>query len=1049
MNSEELLKPSVELMASYRKPSLFAQRMLETKNRRSIENEQYVAKKLIFGEKSNILSGPDAQSIHLENVQKLSSMTQEEIDYERSKLLREMDPALIQFIQSVKQNQSNALPAQLETLTEGNVNKSQEEESQCWKEPLPVKVLVNKGLHMDVVEHEKLKWMEDVPPPTDPTPRTPYAARFSFNGDLLPYIEQTPTEGLYHHGEEPERPGYTLQELMQLSRSSVLQQRLTAITTLGNILFKAGDYDCCLEKPLLSLVLDSELFLLLRFTVDDTVRSVSSAAVSALCNLIVNHLDEECLDRLLGISQIGLRQPLLYVHLDMKNNEITELKDTELLKVDVIKGALRTLLLPRFRYILTKMNPEPSEIVCILKTLTRIARHSYESALAIVTCTDLLSEVQSLLTTNQGRPYAEAMKLFRVIASHSQCVASQLMCGYSLVDLIQKIIYSETRDTAKALILECFFTWQTLLSYNLSHETLPSYMPVLQRLSQEHAGRTTIDSSRWDLEHAAALFSTLALALRADFSVAASVFPSIHLCSVKWLSQISASQNIRWSASKAIGAALHCIAVSFHNVDLTLRNEITSKVREFLKSSVFLHCVGKIKQYSWLLKSHSATVIESLPCLGSVPSLVCNESPYPLITGVASYLHSLSDAKVSEEFVHSSGIQSYFQEITKNLVQASVNHWYARLEINFLYTALCLYSQLQGHSEIDGELLHQLALVVACCVHTDDRYMLNELFGKIIFNPLLYSLDLSILSAQLENLNLGSADNLHLLTEAIQNLTNISSCYSSLLGLQNLTEQYPLITLISSPRGTETALPADWQFLPILHLYNCERQGEESVQMTLHSLQWVFIMETLRRQVVTATCTAARYCRLACVFVAGNDLFRDVQPWLLGTLQALLKNNSQLDFEKQIPGLTSVYDFYTQLVEQFVGVSYSDPVFGQYILIPLQQCHSVRFRKYIWTEQAAVLRLLSTPISQLVVPMKNFLEPLETDVHLLNVYLHALATGHVRENWSPVFYSIAVHHVSLYITVNADQTAAKSLLHKIEKLGNKDLQALLLNRVYS
>lgn len=51
--------------------------------------------------------------------------------------------------------------------------------------------------------------------------------------------------------------------------------------------------------------------------------------------------------------------------------------------------------------------------------------------------------------------------------------------------------------------------------------------------------------------------------------------------------------------------------------------------------------------------------------------------------------------QMSEEFLKSSGIQSYFLEITKNLVRESVNHWYARLEINFLYTALCLCSQLQ------------------------------------------------------------------------------------------------------------------------------------------------------------------------------------------------------------------------------------------------------------------------------------------------------------------------------------------------------------------
>jgi hypothetical protein len=46
------------------------------------------------------------------------------------------------------------------------------------------------------------------------------------------------TQALHHHGEEPERPGYTLQELLKISRSSVLQQRVLALTTLANILDK-------------------------------------------------------------------------------------------------------------------------------------------------------------------------------------------------------------------------------------------------------------------------------------------------------------------------------------------------------------------------------------------------------------------------------------------------------------------------------------------------------------------------------------------------------------------------------------------------------------------------------------------------------------------------------------------------------------------------------------------------------------------------------------------------------------------------------------------
>lgn len=42
--------------------------------------------------------------------------------------------------------------------------------------------LRNKGIHMDIVESEKLKWMEDVPSIMKPFPDSLYNARFDFEG---------------------------------------------------------------------------------------------------------------------------------------------------------------------------------------------------------------------------------------------------------------------------------------------------------------------------------------------------------------------------------------------------------------------------------------------------------------------------------------------------------------------------------------------------------------------------------------------------------------------------------------------------------------------------------------------------------------------------------------------------------------------------------------------------------------------------------------------------------------------------------------------------
>lgn len=44
--------------------------------------------------------------------------------------------------------------------------------------------------------------------------------------------------GLHHHGQEPDRPGYTLEELFILSRSNLLNQRVVAVNILTKVIQK-------------------------------------------------------------------------------------------------------------------------------------------------------------------------------------------------------------------------------------------------------------------------------------------------------------------------------------------------------------------------------------------------------------------------------------------------------------------------------------------------------------------------------------------------------------------------------------------------------------------------------------------------------------------------------------------------------------------------------------------------------------------------------------------------------------------------------------------
>lgn len=94
-------------------------------------------------------------------------------------------------------------------------------------------------------ETSKLAWM------TEPIPEariTTYEAisdmRFDFKGELVKLNDEAskiPTHlGLHHHSENPQLAGYTIAELVHLSRSVVPTQRCLGIQMLGRILHRLG-----------------------------------------------------------------------------------------------------------------------------------------------------------------------------------------------------------------------------------------------------------------------------------------------------------------------------------------------------------------------------------------------------------------------------------------------------------------------------------------------------------------------------------------------------------------------------------------------------------------------------------------------------------------------------------------------------------------------------------------------------------------------------------------------------------------------------------------
>lgn len=235
-------------------------------------------------------------------------------------------------------------------------------------------------MNFDVVETDKLEWMRDLPSKMpELKPGESYEARFDWKGVLLPFTSQddnSPSD-LYLHGDDAQRPGYSLQELFRLARSTMIQQRVSALGSLSGVLniYNQGYYDGILELPI------SKIFFLLRYAFDDNTPAMVEVTAKALSTMFYNESDEVLLDITFD-SSLSAIEPTLEVftesvddsqqpnkqdltkqfsHLNLKNNlfqanltdedenKMSSLNDFHLAETDLMKCLLRTNILQRIR----------------------------------------------------------------------------------------------------------------------------------------------------------------------------------------------------------------------------------------------------------------------------------------------------------------------------------------------------------------------------------------------------------------------------------------------------------------------------------------------------------------------------------------------------------------------------------------------------------------------------------------------------------------------------------------------------------------------------
>ncbi|XP_018086537.1 RNA polymerase II-associated protein 1 isoform X2 [Xenopus laevis] len=500
----------------------------------------------------------------------------------------------------------------------------------------------------------------------------------------------------------------------------------------------------------------------------------------------------------------------------------------------------------------------------------------------------------------------------------------------------------------------------------------------------------------------------------------------------------------------------------------------------------------------------SVPSIVTLGCAGgkAAMTLAGTKSPFSILISVLNLVCNICKIHkgMTSKFaflLESKGLLDYLWQICKAPSPAVTpsSAWVLRHEYHLQYYVLSLKNKVAALCP-DGahhaSMFHSVSVSLVSRLLPGSEYLAYQLISGFTFNPSFLpegaaggpeAADFSDIlhinpNAKQEPLKsvaytASSPSRGVLLKEAYKDLPSIRACYIAHLShmekdlsRSKFIYQERTCSLQSAmlPETRGPILPFDWPFLPLINLYNkvtnAETRGNvvntlpsDLVNKISRNLQWLLLLESWRSGCLKNIPTAAKLARIACVFLTGGDLFLEgsVHTYTSAILMLYSQDKclESLKLDVPIPGLSSFYDFYMDLLEQFEGVSFGDPLFGTFVLLPLQRRFSVQLKRAVFGEHVSCLRSLSVSLKELPVPLASYTSPCEDNLDLLHLYFRTLVTGALRQTWCPVLYVVAVAHLNSFI-FSQDQVAQevdaarKSMLRKIYLLVDKDLRRHLL-----
>ena len=244
-------------------------------------------------------------------------------------------------------------------------------------------------------------------------------------------------------------------------------------------------------------------------------------------------------------------------------------------------------------------------------------------------------------------------------------------------------------------------------------------------------------------------------------------------------------------------------------------------------------------------------------------------------------------------------------------------------------------------------------------------------------------------------------------------LLDHSNRLNNIFKISNLSEPKvelnPKNLFLSNYYTNKFLLKPDWIYLPIIrHLkqneLNQKRVNTNNIETMSSSriisrltncLKYVYLMEVYLDQYLDANVDITlRYIRLLYVYLFDSEVFLDHQIvtflYLIFFKYSSDKRNllEKLNFDLKFDNIISFYDFYQYLLTHYDSTSFGNYLFSMYLIVPIQQCYPLKYRQLFYSSYSHLFKFIKfdTQYTNLLIPMKNFLQPHEKSLNLIRLF---------------------------------------------------------------